>query len=180
MNQLKAMCVVFALQASVAAGPLSAQDTAAVARREVYRIGDIKISLLPPDKFRELHGSAWVLMDGSNQEGTGFSKLTGMKTVPDARGAFLRMQNNGRTDAFKNPEEKQLGEIQADEFKSHTHEFSISYGASGGGFEAPGVNKGTRTPATGSRGGDETRPKNVTVNFFAKVAECPVAETGCL
>lgn len=148
-------------------------------KKDTYQVGEIKISLLKPDQFRSLYGSAWVLMDGSNQEGTLFAKATGMTKVPDARGAFLRMQNNGRNDGLQNPDKKDLGDFQADEFKSHTHGLNYSlqgYWPKNDFYNGP-KSGGSETAAAG---GNETRPKNITVNYFIKVSNCASEELNCL
>jgi len=147
---------------------------------EIFQVGEIKISLLSVEKFKSLYGNAWVLMDGANQEGTQYAELTGNKTVPDARGAFLRMYNNGRNDGLQNPDEVKLGDYQIDDFKSHTHTYSDSGGSSRFRYNAAGGWEGTPNQQTGASGGKETRPKNITVNYFIKVRNCSLNETPCL
>ena len=66
----------------------------------LFIVGDIKQSVLTENQFiAELgvvEGRKWVLADGRNVAGTRYATLTGNSTVPDLRGAYLRMagQNN--------------------------------------------------------------------------------------
>ncbi|MBF0208367.1 MAG: hypothetical protein HQK53_15930 [Oligoflexia bacterium] len=58
-------------------------------------VGDVRASVLTPAQFREKNGSSWTLMDGSTLALTDELRiLTGMTTVPDARGRFLRMKDH--------------------------------------------------------------------------------------
>lgn len=147
-------------------------------RRDIYRIGEIKISLLKPEDFRAVYGTAWVLMDGSTQVSSDFAKMTGMNRLPDARGAFLRMHNNGRNDGYQNPDNKELGDFQADEFRSHTHSLASSIQ---GNYAKNDFYSGPKSggSTTGAAGGNETRPKNITVNYYVKVSYCS-GEINCL
>jgi hypothetical protein len=159
--------------------------------RDIYVVGDIKSSLLTAEQFREKHGAVWALMDGGadfnklSEENPGLSQSEfPLTSIPDARGKFLRMQNNGIASALGNPENTALGGIQSDQLKTHSHKYddrqngSASWGlnthAGGNGF----IDKQRTSHATG---GQETRPKNVTVNFFVKVSSCTVDMEGpCL
>ena len=77
----------------VCAGPLSGAD--------VFSVGEVRTSILAEANFQALNGDAWVLMDGrpllvrtalsphlSEESEYGLA-------IPDARGRFLRMANNG-------------------------------------------------------------------------------------
>jgi hypothetical protein len=90
------------------------------------------------------------------------------------------MYNNGRNDGNQNPDESKLGDYQLDDFKSHTHTYSDSGGSSRFRYNASGGWEGTPNQLTGATGGKETRPKNVTVNYFIKVRNCSLNESPCL
>ena len=97
--------------------------------------------------------------------GTTYGSGNGSTTfnLPDLRGEFVRGWDDGRgVDTGRG-----FGSSQADEFKSHTHEFSI-----GGGVEdGPNVADNTsvnRTHSTSSTGGTETRPRNVALLYCIK------------
>jgi hypothetical protein len=151
-----------------------------VLKKDAYHVGEIKISLLTADKFASLYGSVWVLMDGSSQVSSLYSMQTGMNRVPDARGAFLRMHNNGRSDSFQNPDKKELGEFQSDELLSHSHTMSLASAGRNGYSGGPNPTFSVGSTGTSAVGGNETRPKNVTVNYFVKIDNCPQDEVNCL
>lgn len=86
--------------------------------------------------------------------------------LPDLRGEFVR----GWDDARGVDSGRTMGTTQSDELKSHRHDISgFSYGDSGdgyittGGLDSSGV--GDRTDYTG---GNETRPRNVALNYCIK------------
>jgi hypothetical protein len=139
------------------------------------QVGEIVASMLTQGPFQRVHGSEWVLADGQNVKGSAYSAATGMETVPDLRGVFLRGKNNGR--AADGNAELSLGAYQADGFKTHVHSgvIGISGVKAGNVYDAspPQDRMNSFQPASTSTsvpdGAEETRPKNVTVNFFIKV-----------
>lgn len=97
-------------------------------------VGDIKYSILPPDKFKDVNGDCWVPLDGRALSTTDALYAQGVTTLPNAGGMFIRAQdfsvvsgseawkpkNNsdndpGRTSATA------PGSFQGDDNKSHTH-----------------------------------------------------------
>jgi len=58
----------------------------------IGQLGDIKHSILELAPFQSLHGTGWVLMDGSDITGSALAALTGKTKLPDARGASLKMK----------------------------------------------------------------------------------------
>ncbi|MFG1481427.1 hypothetical protein ABMA79_07420 [Halobacteriovorax sp. HFRX-2_2] len=143
-------------------------------------VGTIITSLLQPVQFQREMGSEWRLMDGSKINGSHLASMFGDR-LPDARGKFLRMANNGANCGDKNNcdfdvENRTPGHYQKDTLKSHTHSYSdtvpnthLGWGledhSGNAGFQGNGKN-------TGSTGGHETRPKNIAVNYFVKVEKC--------
>lgn len=157
---------------------------------EIYQIGEIKTSLLEPDEFTSLYGNSWILMDGRDVSKSMFATLTGMTNVPDARGKFLRMSNNGASGTNYDPEtSRTLGSFQKDSFKKHNHEKVYNghhpQGSNGSKNNTNLMIKGG-TSSQGNRfglhpnGGDETRPKNILVNYYIKIQSCSRQETPCL
>lgn len=158
---------------------------------EINLPGEIVVSLLKPDSFREKYGPIWVLMDGGtdlksvleNYPDVTLADLE-MDTIPDARGRFLRM-HNGDMSCEKdqpcefNPDNTPLGGLQNDALKFHV----VDHPQAGAPFNVGGPNNAAswydynngRPPPPGKRYGEahESRPKNVTVNFYLKVASCP-------
>lgn len=135
------------------------------------KVGDVVESLLDEVQFQNERNSTWVLADGRNVAGSKFENITNMSNVPDARGMFLRGKNNGRNDGLEDPAgERNLGDFQNDEFKSHTHSLPNLTSDSGSSTDGPNTpNDGTVENSTGATGGDETRPKNIAVNYFIKI-----------
>jgi len=140
----------------------------------------------------------WVLADGRDVTGSKYAQLVGRNTVPDLRGAFLRMagQNAGNTawnggslnawqeDSTARPKTA----FTTDASGNHSHSFQrgsnnfsgdIKYtdttfspiNANGGGTTVNvGINGAGNHAHTVTGGGDtETRPKNFGINFFIKV-----------
>ena len=134
-------------------------------------IGDVRHSMLTLAQFQQENGSTWVLCDGSDITGSQLATLTGNATLPDARGQFLRGKNNGRSDGQENPDgDVAIGAAQLDELKSHTHAMRFYDSGTGGGpsgvkNDGPFADHGYMSSA----GGNETRPKNITVNIFIKI-----------
>lgn len=82
--------------------------------------------------------------------------------LPDLRGEFIRGWSNGRSGVDVG---RGFGSTQLDEFRSHTHptvnaSVNISAGAGSNGYYAY-PSGGT----SGATGGDETRPRNVALQF---------------
>jgi microcystin-dependent protein len=120
----------------------------------------------------------WMLCDGSTIpiEYETLRKLVGNK-VPDLRGTFLRGSNNGRNDGRGDVDiSRSLGSYQNDTFSSHRHIIKLQ-GASGNNAfvnrnAAWGYDDwhGTESSAdTTEQGGEETRPRNIAVNFIIKI-----------
>jgi microcystin-dependent protein len=139
----------------------------------------------------------WLLCDGSLVSRTTYANLfavigtsigsgDGSTTfnLPDMRGVFLRGMNGSRSDSFADPDDNAtlrvnafsggntgnaLGSYQLDQFASHTHGYQYEpnvNGFSGEGTSAPRSPYGTAQ--TSAAGGNETRPKNVYVNYIIK------------
>ncbi len=142
------------------------------------------------DVVKNLKAQGWLPCDGSAVSrkdydglfaaiGTAFGAGNSPSTfnVPDLRGRFPRgtNQNSGRdpdagtrrADPAGANSGNQVGSVQDDEFKSHTHGYSEThYVDKGGNMSGSHWSvKGSQTTATG---GKETRPKNLYVNWIIK------------
>jgi microcystin-dependent protein len=139
--------------------------------------------------------TGWLLCDGTSYARTTYPNLFsaigtaygspagGLNfNVPDFRGRFLR---GSTSDATRDPDYASrtvsafggnlgggVGSYQADEFKTHTH------GLPTDGFGSGDIQTTSNTSAadesmndanpTGAKGGNETRPRNITVNYIIK------------
>jgi hypothetical protein len=147
-------------------------------------VGDVKQSVLTEEQFLSLNGNAWALMDGRDVTGSVYHAITGNIVIPDmvTTGAFTRQATSGRAP----------GSYEADAMQGHKHRTSSAYVNSslalyGGVSPADGTtfNHGdgttntfghlTSTPSDSDgingapRVANETRPKNVAINFFIKI-----------
>ena len=154
-------------------------------------LGKIQYSILSEENFRLLNGRGWVLMKGQdikdsdlykflekNGDG-GFHRILQMKgKLPDARGKFLRMLNNGITekdciskghhkDCYDTDERRMMGSYQKDTFEKHSHSIGATFTSKGG--SGYGVYTQVDDSRTGETGYKETRPKNIAVNIFIKI-----------
>lgn len=151
-----------------------------------YGMGEIIASMLTKDEFIKTYGNDWVLADGSDAPfGSQYLKyinnqLPHMKgKLPDLRGKFLRGYNNGEK---VNPDDSSLGASQLDQFQGHNHTNTTDYMQSAGG-NGNGLGWGSAQRTFNKfdqgtheisgfgkpRAGTETRPKNVTINYFIKI-----------
>lgn len=153
-------------------------------------VGTVVASLLTPAQFAAEvpDDEVWVVADGStNHTNTRWFEVTGKAAIPDLRGRFLRGANLGRAVAQGNPDDTALGAEQGDRFGRHSH--TVYTGAVRGredgcqaqAFWGRGENDnfaesaGLCTSGSGDNsplsmeGGAETRPRNVTVNYYVRV-----------
>lgn len=119
----------------------------------------------------------------------GVGNQTTTFNLPDFRGMFLRGANLGRTDEYKDPEVNSrtlngfgntddVGSKQIDAFAEHDHDipyylYDPSQFYTGIGNRPLVSSTGSRHPFhngqdTGNRGGSETRPNNIYVNYIIK------------
>lgn len=142
-------------------------------------VGDVVASMLTVEQFQALRGTGWVLADGGSYAGSRYAEITGRSSVPDLRGVFLRGKDHGRNaeDGRGNPGgDFALGDYQPDEVGSHGHEVEIADSTDIGEQEVPVISEGTTSEEadphnlrTTEDGGSETRPRNVTVNYFIRI-----------
>lgn len=169
-----------------------------IARESTAPVGTIVASYLPPDVFLTPGlSNAWVLAEGQSIPRN--SKLFDLVNkspidffdptrIPDLRGMFLRGMNAGRNDQRRDPDKRKLGAYQSDSFRlhdhgggDHTHATAIQNGAASQwqGITVRKVgddskdNPEAKTTFSGKimtpEGGNETRPKNVTVYYYIRI-----------
>ena len=119
--------------------------------------------------------SGWLACDGETISAADYPKLTkflGNNKTPDLRGYFLRgIDPTGQVDPVAN---RAVGNVQSDAFKLHDHATTVNNGSynlgtsdkrySGGGADSFGSGGNLRTSKEGDV--NETRPKNVAVNYI--------------
>jgi hypothetical protein len=144
-------------------------------------LGSIEMSMLTELQFQAVRNDGWILCDGRSIAGSALASLTGSTTAPDSRGRFLRGKDNG---AGQDPNgDLPIGTQVADSFQSHSHSSSISspdgtvtgtgyFTVAAGTIRAgvfPTDANAAITIALNPAGGPESRPNNVTVNFFIRI-----------
>ena len=155
-------------------------------------VGEIRYSLLTPEQFQGAYGKEWELMQGQDiPDDSELLPLWGQSKVPDSRGVFLRCSNERRSKETGNPDgDLRVGMYQADTFKTHDHgggdhSHTVGFNADGGrnnhGDCKDTVTSwherkhGFHTSSSGKiikpEGGDETRPRCITINAFVKMRE---------
>jgi len=147
-------------------------------------VGTVIASMLTPQQMDQTAppDETWVIADGAKYPTTAWGTLTSNASVPDLRGVFLRGQNLGRVMSEGNPDGSALGAYQNDMFAAHRHSLVTGSVPRDGGACSASFNglldsasiyaKGAdqcNGDAMNYAGGDETRPRNVTVNYFIRV-----------
>lgn len=147
-----------------------------VNKNEKYRVGDVKYSILSPEKFYEENTDDWVLLDGRNIEKTRLHTVLGLQSIPDARGMFLRGDNFKRDDGNQDPQEnRRIGSYQPDGIVAHSHKITLNpTHASLSDYSNRRIggtgNSGTIPEGdTQDFGTQETRPKNINLFIYIKV-----------
>jgi hypothetical protein len=59
-------------------------------------IGDVRLSLLDVIEFQSQNGNYWVPIMGQSIAGSALAQITGMTTLPEGRGEFIRIADFGR------------------------------------------------------------------------------------
>jgi hypothetical protein len=130
-----------------------------------------------------LKSQGWLPCDGGAYTAQDYPKLAevignafGAFKVPDLRGRFLRGTDQGQKrdpDSTSRRAENggnagdNVGSVQDDEFKSHRHQYEKANGSEPGGLFS-GNNWKPGAAQTELAGGNETRPKNVNVNWIIR------------
>jgi hypothetical protein len=134
-------------------------------------IGEVKSAFLTESQFQSQMGTNWVLCDGRSVTGSAFAALFGSSTLPDMRATVPRMKDNG---ANLNPDgDLPLGSYESDAYQSHTHIQTRTTATSGGsglvGTSSSGSGNAATSNVTEASGGNETRAKSTTINFFIRI-----------
>ena len=142
-------------------------------------IGETKSGYVTEAQFQAQNGYGWVLCDGRNVSGSAYSLLTGNDTIPDERGTFPRMKDNGR--GLDPNGDLPLGTYEADVTASHTHAVQAYHIQNAGSAtvsavmttDSAGLNGAATTQDTGGMAtgnpGSETAPKATVKNVFIRI-----------
>jgi microcystin-dependent protein len=140
-----------------------------VSKYDGFQIGDCKMSLLDDTAFNKLHSGEWVKMSGQDITGSKLADFGGFTTMPDAttNGTFFR-QVGGLSGALRT--------YQADIVGQHNHTINVRYGATYNGGQVSANSLGSNSQNltapianTGSGIGNETRSKNIAMNFYCRI-----------
>lgn len=152
------------------------------------------IGLVPAGAILPFGGTAaptgWLMCDGTSYLqatypalyaaiGNAYGTADGSHfNVPDLRGRFLRGVDGG---TGRDPDAasrtamntggatgNNVGSVQTDQLKSHTHTFAVSVSAGVGSLPYLNNAPTSSTETTNSTGGNETRPLNAYVNYIVK------------
>jgi hypothetical protein len=121
-----------------------------------------------PEDF-DLGKSKWTLADGKAVAGTKWASLRANAPIPNLCRMFLRGKANGKRDGVP---EVDLGIYQEDMVGPHQHDSRVQ---NGGPTKDVGIQFGGNTATVGPDklvekwNTLETRPKNVTVNYFIRI-----------
>lgn len=153
-----------------------------------FTLGDVRYSILEPSVFIPLN-RGWILLDGGASpesrriyQTSLLRSLTGMDSLPDARGVFIRGMNESRSlDSGDVDGDGTVGRYQKDAVIKHTHNLNKadhSIAAMHGSDKAEGDDRFLPTPYplhlevldTGRNlDGKETRPRNIALYVYIKV-----------
>ncbi len=158
------------------------------AKDENYLIGMTFWAYLTETQVQAAIDSTWVEMKGQSIAGSDLDTLTGISTLPDCRGQFIRPLDDGAGTDPDSP--RSVASLQAGGFRSHAHSMvgdDISNDLPGvpspaapylGKKWATGVTikANTIAPPSGNTGNGssspsaaESRPDNIALGFFIKV-----------
>jgi hypothetical protein len=90
-------------------------------------VGDVKYSILNPTQFAAVNGACWVPMDGRSITGSKLATITGLTTVTNAGGLFLRGQEFLGQSANHDPDRDYstaIATLEDQAMQTHQHGFS--------------------------------------------------------
>lgn len=155
--------------------PAHSQNNGGNTTSTYSEIGDVKVSMLLEPQLQALPGGkGWVLADGRNVQGSRFAIITGMTSVPDLRGVFLRGKNYSRIRQSGNADgDLPIGAFQSNQNAAHSHGYTfMKYDNAVDGVDSCCKFSGehhNESGQTAASGGNEARPNAVTVNYFIKI-----------
>lgn len=121
----------------------------------VLPVGTIIHSMLSTTQFASEYGTNWVLADGRSVAGSLYAQVTGISSIPDMRGGFLRAKG-----ATLNPD----GDLALGTLTPYKDSSIIIVASSAGIVYDPGFPGGDF-----ASGANETAPTSITVNVFIRI-----------
>lgn len=89
-----------------------------------FQVGDVVQSVLDEATFQSLRDTNWVLCDGRSVVGTDYQSITLNSNIPDLRGKFPRMKDNGA--GIDPAGDLPIGTYQVDQIGQHRHPLGAS------------------------------------------------------
>lgn len=138
-------------------------------------LGEVKYWRLTQSQAQALYGPGWVLYEGQSIAGSALATLLSISTLEDHRALFPRAGNNGRSDAYANPDGDQIaGTNNQDRFASHIHNAKNvnSAGGNNNQISSQGGDSGsfrTANDVVMATGGSETSGKSIILNAFIRI-----------
>lgn len=156
-------------------------------------MGDVKLSVLSLDSFREVNGTCWRLANGKSMEGTLLNEQPELQhlqgKLPDAEGRFMRiMDHEGKVDP--DGKKRNVGSHQKQEIQKHKHgivrQNYTRHRSGNGGNDRKSITFLSKRTDSGNRpldntndfrdpidyaGGKETRPVNISLYMYINVGE---------
>jgi hypothetical protein len=139
----------------------------------------------PNGNFWTSKYSRWAPADGRKVPNSHFASITSAEKIPNLQGVFIRGLNSfdpqsGNTVPAEQADpanSRSAGSFQSDEFKSHNHSATVNgsnyaYKTGGMGIQSnkgQEVQWGNPSVSIGNNGGDETRPKNISLFYYIKI-----------
>lgn len=145
-------------------------------------LGSVEMSMLTELQFQSVRNAGWVLCDGRDITGSALHTLTGQAIAADSRGRFARGKDHGRgLDPNGN---LPIGTQRPDTQLAHAHfpanlvspdaassgtSFIVAQSGSDIGGLFPTESSSAISISLSPTGAAESRPTNVTVNFFIRI-----------
>jgi hypothetical protein len=159
----------------------TASSSGSAAAGDIWTVGSIQQSILTEPQWTNALGTEaikWAIADGRDVTGSKYATLTGNSTIPDLRGAYMRMAGVNNTKAGWDG--GALATFQEDSTARPKNAFKLGKDVHNTNIQSPwSAGKGVLATYQGgvdadydtiTRGGDaETRPKTYSVNYFIKI-----------
>lgn len=168
LGNLKQEMEVFTKKLETQFSKLKAEADAKIKEAIEYSKGILPVgTVMSYPVFKGKTFGQWHICDGSTFDAVKYKELfyvLGVKKLPKLTDKRLFIRSCGANG-------EDIGTIQEDMFKSHSHSYYAGYygKATVGASSSTSELRGYTSSNTGSTGGDETRPKNISMAFYIKM-----------